>query len=72
VDREAIGPPGVYGKDRIFAYVRLSGTADSKLDAQVEAIQAAGHPVIHIEIADRYEIFGSFSVGRLPRLWPAR
>lgn len=60
VDREAIGPPGVYGDDRIFAYVRLSGTADSKMDAQVEAIQAAGHPVIHIEIADRYEIFGQF------------
>jgi len=60
VDREAIGPPEVYGKDRVFAYVRLSGTSDSKLDAQVAAIEAAGHPVIHIEIADRYEIFGQF------------
>jgi glucose-6-phosphate isomerase len=60
VDREAIGAPEVYGNDRIFAYVRLSGTADWDLDAKVAAIGAAGHPVIHIEIADLYEIFGQF------------
>jgi len=60
VDREAAGPPEVYGNDRVFAYVRLSGTVDSDLDAKVSAIQGAGHPVIHIEIADLYEIFGQF------------
>jgi glucose-6-phosphate isomerase len=51
---------GVYGSDRIFAYIRYAGTADSTLDAKVAAIEAAGHPVIHIEIADLYEIFGQF------------
>jgi glucose-6-phosphate isomerase len=60
VDREAIGPPEVYGNDRVFAYVRLSGTADWSADAKVAAIEAAGHPVVHIEIADLYEIFGQF------------
>jgi len=60
VDREAIGAPQVYGDDRIFAYVKLAGTADSSLDAKVAAIEAAGHPVIHIEISDLYEIFGQF------------
>ena len=60
VDREAIGAPQVYGNDRIFAYVKLAGTADSSLDAKVPAIEAAGHPVIHIEISDLYEIFGQF------------
>ena len=60
VDREAIGAPEVYGSDRIFTYVRLAGTADSSLDAKVAAIEAAGHPVIAIEIADLYEIFGQF------------
>jgi glucose-6-phosphate isomerase len=60
VDREAIGAPGVYGDDRIFAYVRLAGTADSSQDVQVAAIEAAGHPVIRIEISDLYEIFGQF------------
>jgi glucose-6-phosphate isomerase len=60
VDREAIGPPEVYGNDRVFAYVRLSGTADWSADAKVAAIEAAGHPIIRVEIADLYEIFGQF------------
>jgi glucose-6-phosphate isomerase len=60
VDREAIGAPRVYGNDRIFVYVKLAGTADSSLDAKVAAIEAAGHPVIHVEISDLYEIFGQF------------
>ena len=60
VDREAIAAPGIYGNDRIFVYVKLAGTADSSLDAKVAALEAAGHPVIHIEISDLYEIFGQF------------
>jgi len=62
VDREAIAAPEFYGADRIFAYIRLAGTADSSQDAKVAAIEAAGHPVIHIEIANLYEIFGQFFV----------
>jgi glucose-6-phosphate isomerase len=62
VDREAIGPPEVYGNDRVFAYVRLKSAADvsaqSDLDAKVAALEAAGHPVVTIEIEDLYEIFG--------------
>jgi len=58
VDREAIGEPAVYGNDRIFAYVKLAGTADRSLDDKVAALAAAGHPVIAIEIGDLYEIFG--------------
>jgi len=60
VDREAIGPPEVYGNDRVFAYVRLKDTADYSLDAKVLALEAAGHPVISIGIEDKYEIFGQF------------
>jgi glucose-6-phosphate isomerase len=64
VDREAIGPPEVYGNDRVFAYVRLKNAADasaqSELDAKVAALETAGHPVVYIEIEDLYEIFGQF------------
>jgi len=64
VDREAIGPPSVYGNDRVFAYVRLNKSADASaqadLDAKVAALEAAGHPVAHFEIDDVYEIFGQF------------
>jgi glucose-6-phosphate isomerase len=60
VDREAIGAPEVYGNDRVFAYVRLKDTADASQDAKVAALEAAGHPVVHFEITDLYEIFGQF------------
>jgi len=60
VDREAIGPPEVYGNDRVFAYVRYAGTADKSLDAKVAALEKAGHPVAHFEISDLYEIFAQF------------
>jgi len=64
VDREAIAAPEFYGEDRIFAHIRYAATADkraaSALDAQVAALEAAGHPVVRIEIADLYEIFGQF------------
>src|SRR5208337_3081504 len=64
VDREDIGAPEVYGNDRVFAYVRLKSAADASaqrdLDAKVAALEAAGHPVVTIEIDDLYEIFGQF------------
>jgi glucose-6-phosphate isomerase len=60
VDREAIAEPSRYGNDRIFAYVRLKSTADASQVAKVAALEAAGHPVVHFEISDPYEIFGQF------------
>jgi glucose-6-phosphate isomerase len=60
VDREVVGSPSVYGSDRIFAYVRLKSTADASQDAKIAALEAAGHPVVHIEIEDLYEIFSQF------------
>jgi glucose-6-phosphate isomerase len=60
VDREALGAPAEYGSDRIFAYIRYSKTADASQDAGVQALAAAGHPVVTIEIDDLYEIFGQF------------
>jgi glucose-6-phosphate isomerase len=60
VDRETLAAPATYGQDRIFVYIRFAGTADTTQDAKVAALAAAGHPVISIEIADLYEIFGQF------------
>jgi hypothetical protein len=60
VDREKIGAPATYGQDRIFVYIRYSGTKDASQDAKVAALAAAGQPVATIEISDLYEIFGQF------------
>ena len=60
VDAEPLGPPGVYAQDRVFAYLRLSAEADAQQDDAVAAIERAGHPVVHIDIADRYHIGQEF------------
>ena len=60
VDREPVGGPQVYGRDRIFAYVRLSSEADSSQDAAVADLESAGQPVIRIELADRYDLGQEF------------
>jgi glucose-6-phosphate isomerase len=60
VDREVLAAPAIYGQDRLFVYIRYAGTADASQDAGVAALEAAGQPVVKIEIADLYEIFGQF------------
>jgi transaldolase / glucose-6-phosphate isomerase len=60
VDAEPLGPPDVYGQDRLFAYLRLSAEADAKQDDAVAALERAGHPVVHIGVADRYHIGQEF------------
>jgi transaldolase/glucose-6-phosphate isomerase len=52
IDDEPLGPPAVYGKDRLFAYIRYTAGADAAQDAKVAALEKAGHPVIRIELAD--------------------
>ena len=43
-----------YGADRLFVYVRQSG--DGTHDAMAEALAAAGHPVVRIEVDDAQSI----------------
>ncbi len=52
VDRERLGPPELYGNDRVFAYVRLEGASESEQDLQVAALEKAGHAVVRISMAD--------------------
>jgi len=60
VDAEPLGPPGVYGMDRLFAYLRLPSEADAKQDDAVAALERAGHPVVRIAVTDRYHIGQEF------------
>jgi transaldolase/glucose-6-phosphate isomerase len=60
VDGEPLGAPEVYGDDRLFAYLRLDGGVDTGQDQAVAALEAAGQPVVRIEIADRYQIGQEF------------
>jgi transaldolase/glucose-6-phosphate isomerase len=60
VDAEPLGPPEVYGTDRLFVYVRLSSEANAKQDAAVAALERAGHPVVRIAVTCRYHIGQEF------------
>jgi len=60
VDREDLGAPDAYGRDRIFAYLRLQSETDAALDAKVAALEKAGHPVVRIVISDVYSLGQEF------------
>ena len=60
VDRETLGPPSVYGDDRLFCYLRLSEAPDPAQDAAVVALAAAGKPVVRINIASPHDLGEEF------------
>src|SRR3989441_5846886 len=60
VDREELGPPEVYGNDRLFAYVRLEPAPDAGQDAKLAVLEKAGHPVVRISLADTYDLGQEF------------
>jgi transaldolase / glucose-6-phosphate isomerase len=60
VDQEALRPPDGYGADRVFCYLRLETGVDAAQDEAVAAIEAAGHPVIRIAIADARDLGQEF------------
>lgn len=50
LEGEALGKPGVYGKDRVFIDLRLKDDADNTRETALAALEAAGHPVIRIAV----------------------
>jgi glucose-6-phosphate isomerase len=53
---EPLGPPDVYGADRLFVHIALPG--DTTHDKAVAALRAAGQPVVRIDINDPYDLGG--------------
>ncbi len=54
------GPPEVYSNDRLFVEFRIQNEPDSALEARVDALRAAGKPVITILMRDRLDIGAQF------------
>ncbi|MCA9422068.1 MAG: hypothetical protein KC592_13685, partial [Nitrospira sp.] len=52
IDGESLGDPEVYDQDRVFAYIRYEQGIDVTQETKVKALEAAGHPVIRINVAD--------------------
>jgi len=57
---EPLGSPAVYGNDRIFTYVELTGHHDPAQRAALAALAAAGHPVVTLTINDPADIGQEF------------
>ena len=60
VDREPLGPPEVYGDDRVFVYLRLDTSIDASQEQAVGALEAAGQPLVRISIPDIYDLGQEF------------
>ncbi len=60
VDREELGPPAVYGNDRVFVYLRLTPEPDPKQDQAIDSLEKAGQPVVRIDVEDIYDLGQEF------------
>ena len=60
IDREALGKPELYGRDRLFAYLRLSSAPDAAQDVAVDELERAGQPVVRIAVDDPYDLGEEF------------
>ena len=55
---EPLGPPSVYGTDRVFVDLRL---ADERArDHALDRLAKAGHPVIRLRLRDKYDVGAQF------------
>ena len=60
VDLEPLGPPEVYGADRIFVHLRTSGEEDAARSRKLQALEEAGHPVVRIVMKDELGLGAEF------------
>jgi glucose-6-phosphate isomerase len=55
---EPLGPPKVYGNDRLFVYLQLDG--DTAYETELSTLEKAGQPVVRIRFLDLYDIGRQF------------
>ena len=55
---EPVGPPGVYGDDRAFVYLKMVG--DDLYDEAVDALENAGNPIVKLYLDNLYDLGGQF------------
>jgi transaldolase/glucose-6-phosphate isomerase len=57
---ESLGPPSIYGKDRLFVYFRSQEDTDRAFENGIAGLKQAGHPVVTIQMDDLLDIGQEF------------
>jgi transaldolase / glucose-6-phosphate isomerase len=57
---ETIGGPEVYGNDRLFVHVQLLSEARERIEPKLEALRAAGHPLVSFTLPEKIELGQEF------------
>ena len=60
VDREDLGPPEVYGSDRVFVALALASEPDDAREQPLGELERAGHPVVRITVQNPYNLGQEF------------
>ncbi len=61
VDLEPLAAAELYGPDRVFVRLTLTGSAgDAAADELLVGLRAAGHPIIELHLGDTLDLFGEF------------
>jgi transaldolase/glucose-6-phosphate isomerase len=56
---EPLGPPAAYGSDRVFVSIAVGAVA-AETKSKLQALEAAGHPVVYRSLGDVYELGAEF------------
>jgi transaldolase/glucose-6-phosphate isomerase len=57
---ESLGPPSIYGKDRLFVYFRSQEETDRAVEDGIASLKRAGHPVVTIQMDDLLDMGQEF------------
>ncbi len=52
--------PNAYGSDRLFVYLRAPDDDNRATDSLMESVAGAGHPVVRLDLEDRYDLGAEF------------
>ena len=60
IESEELGRPNVYCDDRVFVNIYTNADDNEKTEKKLDALKKAGHPVVNIEIKDKYALGAEF------------
>ena len=60
VEGETLGAPSVYGKDRLFVYLRTETGYDAAQDDAIQRLEATGQPIVLLRLDDAYDLGTEF------------